>query len=396
MAMAHAKRAGCTQTVAPGLPSAVRSVWRPGIRVLSAATRASVLLGISSIQLAGQAARVSSRASCTGCAIQVQQIATLKGIGFDGPAPLIQSLSTESYVLVDPADGVVKSIAADGKVLVEFGRHGGGPGEYEVVRNVIVAEDARVHIVDAVLARHSVFLSDGKFVGSSSVGTSGGAAMGGAILGNGSLVLNTRPTPTRLGAFSIVVYDAAGKPLASLDSVDARLGEPWRWQRLFWSGRDGRLVVARPYSSVIEIYDRTLSTKQTLLAAAPWVVGVEPNGQPEYGIFDKPFTPRVAGVWADKDGLLWVCALVPSESWKPVAPLPPGKVTEADFRRLSARPRVRTIIAAIDPRSSRFVATSSIDGMLGLPFGQGLFVRRTEDARGEEGSVISKATLVRR
>src|SRR5205085_2595285 len=81
-----------------------------------------------------------------------------------GRVTTIAGDSSGGFYVVDSKDGVLKAFDRTGSFIRAIGRRGAGPGEYEMIRNLMVAPDGSLHVLDGVLGRHTVFRRDGKLV----------------------------------------------------------------------------------------------------------------------------------------------------------------------------------------------------------------------------------------
>ncbi|MGH7930419.1 MAG: 6-bladed beta-propeller, partial [Candidatus Binatia bacterium] len=130
---------------------------------------AAVLCGVVSCRTgSNEIVRIGSEISCPSCTIVIDSVVTLQGASVNAPASLMQRDSTGMYWFGEPG-GLLKVYESDGRFVREIGRIGAGPGEYEMLRNVIPGNDGSVQVLDAALGRRSFFSRDGDFLGSTPV-----------------------------------------------------------------------------------------------------------------------------------------------------------------------------------------------------------------------------------
>ena len=142
---------------------------------------------------------------------------------FRNPVGIAVSRDNAVYVSDFERDRVVK-IDVGGNVVLEFGGHGGAPGEFDGPAGLAVDADGSVYVADFYNSRVQQFTADGKYV--QTVGQPGRIAAGG---------LNY-PTGVAVGRDALVVADAYNYALKwfSRDGApDAELGYRllWLWPR---------------------------------------------------------------------------------------------------------------------------------------------------------------------
>ncbi len=95
----------------------------------------------------GSSLRIGSEVSCPSCSIVIDSVVTLEGAYFVGPSTTLARHATGTFYLVDASDGLLKVYGSDGRFVRQLGRRGAGPGEYEMVRNVLVAPDGSIQVL---------------------------------------------------------------------------------------------------------------------------------------------------------------------------------------------------------------------------------------------------------
>lgn len=338
---------------------------------------------------------IASEISCPSCSVVVDTVVTLENVELSPRPGAIAWDPAGVFYVVDRSDGLLKAFGADGRFVRQIGRQGGGPGEYEMIRNVMVGPDGSIHVLDGVLGRHTVFSREGNVVKTTRVPMTPAIAMSAALWPDGHLAVNTTGSPVRAtGAVPTVhLIDTDGNVVRSVDVVPLDQRAQWRQWRHLWVRRDGTLLVARPYSLTIEVYDRDFSKIASISRRVEWFPSQEPQSRPSDGVFDEPFTPLLNGLWEDAGGLLWLQVMVPSRLWTPRRR--EARLHERTCAELAERPRIDVIIEVLDLERRRVLAHSRFDGPLGAPFGGGFLANPGEGKGGEPAILISRITLKR-
>ena len=326
----------------------------------------------------------------------VENVATLRGATHDGPATTIARGASGTFFLFDAADRRVKVFGKDGRLLRTIGKRGGGPGEYELVRNLLVGTDGHLTIIDGSLGRRSEFEPNGTFIRSTPIPVQGGMGMSAVLLPDGQLIVNSLLRGERDAGFALQRLNLVGVRTALVDESDFDFRKKWLQHRALWIQPNGDLFVVRPYSFTIDIYSKDLRKRASITRVADWLPSVLPRNHPGDGVFNEPYTPRLRAVWLDAAGLLWLHIMLPSQAWKAVDPPRAGRPPSDDsIAALASRARIETIVEAIDLSQRRVVARLRINGSLGLPFGGGYFSMAVEDSVGEPSVEIRRVDLRR-
>ncbi len=352
----------------------------------------AALLLLWPLSMYSQRIVIPSTVSCSSCAFVVENVATIHGVGMEGPASTMQRAPGGEFYLIN--DRLLKAFRPDGRLLRQVGRRGAGPGEYEIIRNTLVAPDGYIHIIDAQLARHSVFSKDGRFSGSTTLSTvAGGLGLDAALWRDGGLIANVRPQ-SRTGS-PLHFVDRQGRATELPDTL-TNPAKRWLHQRLLAVRRNGELVVARPYAITLDVYSSTLAKRAVIAFAGKSDKVREPNDEPSDGMFDEPYTPAIRGLWEDTDGLVWVLSVWPHPKWTPTARPPRDRSTDPEaMQALAKRTRVEIVLEVLDLKAERLVARRVTADYFGLPFGAGYFATSVEDSTGESSLQISRIRLKR-
>lgn len=341
---------------------------------------------------------IGSEVSCPSCSIVFDSVVTLEGAYIGASVAGILRHSSGSFYLADGGDGLLKAYASDGRFLQEIGRHGGGPGEYEAIRNLMLAPDGSIRVLDGVLGRLSAFSPNGDFLGSTQVPVAAGMGRPAVLLTDGRLVVNyTTPATIADAGYALTTIDHEGNATRSFDEEVFDPQRRWLQWRLLWLRSTGQLLVARPFTFTIDVYDSDLTRIAAIQRVADWIPLRDPDEVPSDGTFDKPFTPQLFAIWEDERGLLWLYIALPSPLWKPGPPMQQiirGEGLDPDtYRTLGARPRAETIIEVVDLEARQLLARMRVDVRVGAPFGRGYFALSAEDSVGEPSLRVSRVRL---
>ena len=344
-----------------------------------------------------QVLRLESDVSCKTCAVRVSKVATLDDSVVGGPPLTIARDPQGNIYYVDQVGGLLKVFASNGRFIRVVGRRGEGPGEYRRIRNVLPGKSGLIEILDNELARRSVFSPTGDFIRSSRA-PSGGAGLPAVILPNDEVVVNTVGRgPDEVG-FALQRFDSTGKRNLMFDEGPFDTRNPWRQRRVLWGRPNGELWVGQPYRFAIDLYETNLKARKlSFIRVADWLPTTEPTEQPSDGVLDQPPTPRLAAIWEDPEGLVWLYFVVQSPRWKP-GPHTPKEALDKKSRprpEITDRPRFDSIVEVLDVASRRLLARTRMEGPLGLAFAGGFFLKYGEAPGGEPEATIFRVTLTR-
>ena len=340
----------------------------------------------------GSGVLIGSEVSCPSCSVVIDSVVTLEGAYFHGPATTIERDQAGVFYLVDAGDGLLKIYGSDGRFVRQIGRLGAGPGEYEMVRNILVARDGSFRVLDGALGRLSIFSRDGEFLRSTLVPLVGGFGMPAVLLPDDQLVVNGSPMTGAEAGSVLHLIDKEGNAASLFDEAPFDRRRQWLHQRLLWGRPNGELLVARPFLFTIDVYSSDHAKKLSITRVADWIPSQDPEEAPSDGLFDEPPTPRLVAIWEDAQGLLWLTMLVPSRLWKP-GPRREVTMSRETLHTLATRPRFETIIEAVDVDRQRILARSRLNSSVGTSLGGGYLALSVEDSVGEPSIRISRVQL---
>lgn len=337
-------------------------------------------------------------ASCANCVIEIDSVTTLPAIDLVGPPTSLARSPKGDFYFGDLRERALKVYDRDGRFVRQIGRTGGGPGEYEQMRNILFDSEGSLHLLDGTLFRHSVFDSNGKFRGSHLAPIVGDYGAPAVLLSDGRLVINAHPRPGSTGS-PVLLVDSVGTMTGLEGQIPpAMIRRTWLSDRLLWKLPSGGLLVGQPYAFVIDFYDPTLKWTKSSTYHIEGVQPTNPETHPSDGTFDEPYTPHMRHIWTDADGRIWIYSVLPTKAWSPGPPLAKAQsLSQAELIELSKRPRFESLIEVFDGAMQHVIARVRFgnEQNLGLPFGEGYFAKTLLDAASEPGVRISRVHLNR-
>lgn len=319
--------------------------------------------------------RINTTPSCRTCQLTWTQVTAIDGSDghLSGYPPSAFRSADGTVVLIDASERLPFVFRADGTYLKTIGRKGAGPGEFSFARIVIGGPDGAIHILDPVLARHTVIATT-TTTHSVPLMSSGPGLYSALMMPNGNLITNQVLRDPDGAGIPLQEYDSTGQLLLRFGGNETvSFDEPWRVERALYGRTDGTVLALNAYANILEIYDRARSLRSTYSRAAAWLAGSDPSRQPSGGHSDQ--RPSVVGkaVWEDSSGLTWIATLVPAPHWKPVAPgseIPPPQ------------DRFHTVLEAIDLQARRVVAVDTLPYMIATLVSPGYLATYSERADG--------------
>jgi 6-bladed beta-propeller len=339
---------------------------------------------------------VESEVTCSTCSIVIEPVVELTDASFAdfGPNPPLARDSTGRTYVVDELRRL-SVYDSKGRFVRSIGELGGGPGEYERIRNIVIDREGTVHLLDPQLARHSRFTAEGEFIGSVTVPDIAGQNYGPAqFLSDGSIALIRRRLGPEESSEPLVAINGDGVgsrvPWDSWAVPDPKTSNDW----LMWVSSSGEVLVGERFSFAIRVLARDLTPIGSILRRAEWIPTTVQEGRVSDGVLDKPFTPSLEGVWEDEEGVAWLYMRGPSPDWRPNRSDGRG-LSQEEYIALADRPRFVSFLEAIDPRRGEVLARYTINGSLGAAFGQGFFAKNGLDAGGKPTVTVTRAVLTR-
>ena len=96
--------------------------------------------------------------------VGTEKVAGVDGTHFNKPADLAFAADGSFYVADGYGNNRVAKFSADGKFLLDWGKKGTGPGEFDLPHSVAVDAQGLVYVADRNNARIQVFDANGKFL----------------------------------------------------------------------------------------------------------------------------------------------------------------------------------------------------------------------------------------
>ena len=311
----------------------------------------------------------------TRTAIAIEHVVRLGDA--DGPGMLsglmvsVSKLTDGRYAVSDQGlPGIVRLFAPDGSYLSTIGRHGAGPGEFQIpIFHFLDASGDTLFIVDVGLGRISAFSADGTRLHDTRL-SSIGAPLSATYIGSGAWLANgVRLTsdgvgvPLHLMSTDGTVLHSFG-PDVPVHSTGS--GVPLHARRSH-SDETGTLWVASMAEYRIEKWRRSVAagdgrfTLDTVFAptTVPFPPLEERPGTPR-SPRDPPPPPIVRDVWREPGGPVWVVLNVAHEDWRDR--LRRGVPVDAEFYSRGNTMR-KTVVEALDAETGEVLASLSVEDL---------------------------------
>lgn len=298
---------------------------------------------------------ITDNATCPRCRIALVPVVTLGRATDDYALGRGDFVARDSrgrwYVGSGLVDEGVAVFGVDGAFEKYVGRAGRGPGELTAISRLRVGLGDSLYVMDADGV--ALFSPEGTYVREYRRPTGSRGFVFAALLDGRVLMGNYRPN---LPAMLLVdqrsnVVRSFGMQLSAADYDADRL------QYLLDLGPGGTFFAAQVnYRYVIDIWDTTGVLRRRLERHAAWFPAWSRVASPRRETDPPPRPmPRVVGILADSNNLLWVGGIVADPRWRPVATFPPvGELSR----------QYDTIIEVIDLRAGRLVVSDRFDDML--------------------------------
>ena len=176
-----------------------------------------------------------------------ERAAGLDGAHFNKPTDVAFAADGSIYVSDGYGNNRIAKFSADGKFLLDWGRKGQGPGEFDLPHNVAVDAQGLVYVADRSNSRIQVFDANGKFLRmwkSEELGRPWGLAIGPDnllyVVDGGDL----KPAPPDRGR--VLKLDLQGRILAKWSRFGNYDGQIY-WGHDLAVGKDGAVYVGDVY-----------------------------------------------------------------------------------------------------------------------------------------------------
>lgn len=327
-----------------------------------------------------------------GMQIRIARVAALASeVDVVTPSLIAVDSSGGTFFLVNPSDHKIEVFGIDGRLARAVGRKGGAPGEFEMIRNLMALPDGAFQIVDPLLSRRSIYDRNGAFKSSARIGLLPAFDHPVLMLPSGQLLANSLKAIPPDTVATLQLLDPDGSVVKVFESSLGDPSQQWRVKRHLWRRLDGSILVADPFVPELKVYSGDLVLRQTIPYPEGTPIKAPLEGKPSDGVFDRPLTPRLIGMWEDLQGLIWLVTLAPSPQWQPRDQI--NGISPEMYRKLGDRPRVATVLEAFDPASGRLVSRLEVDSAIGVVFDRGFVAKQTEIAEGISAVVVSRINL---
>ena len=280
--------------------------------------------------------------------------------------------------------------SSTGDFLGGWQRPGEGPGEFKMIRNVMVTRADSLILLDPILRRASVLTQDGRFVRSFPAPVGLGTPV---EIGDGRFVFNEMIGQADRIGFPFHEFSRPGLIGRSFGSEHGNLRPTEHWRLRYFttparsSGGDAFWGIREVGTYTIELWGVGERAPRRVIARdAPWYPPFPESGTLRPSV-DRPPQPKVVGFWQDESGLLWVALRVPDRRWRSaiVSAAPVGARRGAASEGLGVEVTnpghyTDTRIEVIDPVRGRLVAVQQFDLALWGGSGRGMLLRKAPNS----------------
>ncbi len=381
-----------------------RSPWRriPCGVVLALGSTLGMSCALSAQSAPSRVVRIAERPMCATCRIEITPIATL-GAG-DGPG----SFEAFPTSMVSDSQGRIfvafSSISAarlpavynrSGRFLRELGKVGEGPGEFRRGELMAMGASDTVFVFDRGLARRSTFVPNFTFVSSTLTLPSVDAAV---QLRHGEWVINAEVRDRDRAGLVFHVFGSDGTYRRSFGNPGGKLDpnqDLSKKVRRMWPARDGGFwSVPWTHHFVIEHWSALGHKSVSLKPSASWFRPYEAFAPVRTSPTQAPMG-RVAAVFEDDAGLLWILGQAADARW--TAGLGPARRIEGQtvYEVVDRAKAFDGLIEVYDPRAGVLLASRRVPEPLDFVLRAGVVAGISEDADGRLRARVSRLTLVR-
>ena len=259
---------------------------------------------------AGDAPR---RTRCTECEIHLERVGTLTDSIDPGALPDAMVYATRDrggrvFTINSKKDGVLV-YAANGTLIAKLGTPGNGPGEFRVIRRVLLGPNDSIYVADWGIGRITTFGPDLKMVRADATSHQPDLALGARTF----VVAEQFLSRTQVAMPLHFVNDDRVVHSFGADSSALQRDAMLLMQRIVATAQNGDIWTVAPGRFVIERWNPvTAARTQTIHVKTDWFS--ETAMWPD----DERAKPPaiIECLWAD-DGLLWVSVRDADVDWKP-------------------------------------------------------------------------------
>ncbi len=365
------------------------AVFGKVMRIVACVMAVTLIVGGS--VAAQQRITIADKAACAACRIVLDRTVELAAppagmpgipadVNVDGAGRIHLAFGPPSeYMLFSPTGQFVRG----------WERAGEGPGEFRMLRNILVTRGDSLLLFDPMLQRASVLSPDGRFVRSFRAPSGLGNPVETA---DGRFVLNEVVGQADRIGYPFHELSRQGVMGRSFGTKQGNLRPTEHWRMRFFTTRasgsrpDEVWVFRENGSYSVELWGVGERTPRRVIDRdAPWYPPFPATGVVRPSA-DRPPQSRVVGFWQDDAGLLWVVLRVPDPRWRTAIAAAPQS-GRRDGTGEAIAPRITnpahytdTRIEVIDPVRGTLVAFQQFDRSLWGGTGRGVLLGRAADS----------------
>jgi hypothetical protein len=347
---------------------------------------------VSQDRASGQA--ITGAPTCRTCTITVEQVRVLDGAAVEqvGEPLAVRHLSDGRTIAVyGHASGELVVHEPNGSVRV-VGRRGAGPGEYAFVQ-FLGGTGSDIHAFDFTRRRRTV-LDASYNVKRVDALPAALEARQVVFNANGSMIVNGLLRTRGQAGFILHRFSPDGQLEQSFSEVSAPdASTSSRVNRRLAPGNAGGVWAAERSSYRIQHFNAAGNVDVELSRNVAWF---PPDGRSLVASLTEPPEPSIAGIWQDKDGLLWVISLVADRRWRSAVDAGPIRDRRPSVEVYERDLWLDTVIEVFEPRTRTLLASRRFDQALSLGIvGDGFAGAYTLSRLGVPRVTIHRLGLVR-
>ena len=294
----------------------------------------------------------SGPCSSGDCQIELERITRITDADDPGilPPDVVWLQETEAGTFVSASlDGTqIAEFGPDGRLARVIGRAGQGPGEFERLRTLIPGPGDTLFAPDLGQGRITMFGPDRALAGTLPMPF----VLPDLVMPDGSFLVASQIGRSETIGYPMHVVDREGRVVRSFgtDEPQYRADLNHILTRKVAPGPDGTVWAMAPARYLLERWDPSTGERlQSTRIRSDWFrESIEPYTDETV----RP-PPRVAGLWEDEDGLVWIIVRDADVDWEP----PPRANEELPFDLQEYNRLFDWVIEVVDPGSGRVLAS---------------------------------------
>ena len=293
------------------------------------------------------------------CRIELEHIARITDADDPGILPTsiawIQETEAGTFVSASLDGTQIAEFGPDGRLAGVIGRAGEGPGEFLRLHTLIPGPGDTLFAPDLGQGRISMFGPDRTLAGTFPMPF----VLPDLVMPDGSFLVAAPIRRSETIGYPLHVVDREGRVVRSFgtDEPQYRPDSNHILTRIVAPGRDGTVWAMAPARYLLERWDPSTGERlQSTRIPSDWFrESIEPYTDETV----RP-PPRVAGLWEDEDGLVWIIVQDADPDWEPS----PRANEHRPIERQERNRLYDWVIEVVDPDSGRVLASRRFSEIL--------------------------------